>query len=446
MEKKLLYGLIAVATVLGSICVALICTLIGVSSRAKLYSTSLENFYKRSLYELVSNVNDVELDISKVISTTSTKSQKEILYRISDKSSCAGENLAYLPVAKKDSASFFDILNHISGYTRSLCENLDSGGSLSSENISTLSSLHDTALNLVFTLNDYLLSLDFDYEIINDVDFRSDLEAGYTGGLDNIEDEQKGMPTLIYDGPFSESVVNKEVVGLPEGEISATDAEEVIKSKLAVYDVKGIKYEGDSDGKIYTYNFSVICAKCTLFVQVTKQGGCILSLDAMSYDAPRNELNNEEIKTGAINVATILGLEDMTCVWQSTDGSISYLNLAPNIKNVIYYPDLVKVKVDRIMGLVIGVDATNYYTNHVERTLSSPSIDLATAKGKVAKTLEVIDSNLALIPDKYVGETLTYEFVCTWKDYTYYVYIDSKTGDEANIMRVVKTTRGDLIV
>ena len=102
--------------------------------------------------------------------------------------------------------------------------------------------------------------------------------------------------------------------------------------------------------------------------------------------------------------------------------------------------------IDKYSGIVIGWEATNYATNHTNRSVPSPEISITEANKVISPALTVIDTRLAIIPQQYVGEYLTYEYICEWKDYTYYVYVDTVTGEEVQILRVVKTTRGDLIV
>lgn len=445
-EHKLLQGIIAVSVVLGTVCLTLMGILWGVVTRSNLYATQLENMYKRALYQLVGNVNDIELDISKAISTTTLSTQREILTRVNDNTVQAVDNLAVLPLASKNTSNFFDILNHIGGYTQSIVDNLNEGIKLTSEQLDTLSGLHSTSLNLVYELNDYLLDLDLDYEIINNVDFRDDFNSSFTGGLNNIESEKEGMPTLIYDGPFSDSVLNKEIVGLPEGEVTVEEATQIVQQKLAVYSIEKINYTGDSNGKFVTYNFEVTCTNCSLYVQITKQGGFILSIVAYGTAQGEYDLTEEQAQTLATNIATIFEIKNMQAVWTSTNGNIIYVNLAPVVDGVIYYPDLIKVKIDKYSGIVIGWEATNYATNHTNRSVPSPEISITEANKVISPALTVIDTRLAIIPQQYVGEHLTYEYICEWKDYTYYVYVDTVTGEEVQILRVVKTTRGDLIV
>ena len=116
------------------------------------------------------------------------------------------------------------------------------------------------------------------------------------------------------------------------------------------------------------------------------------------------------------------------------------------VDGVIYYPDLVKVKVDKSRAQVVGLDGTNYCYNHTTRATQTPTISKTKALEKVGTRLTVVDTNLAIIPNEFVGETFVYEFICTWKDYEYYVYVDALSGEEVDILRVCKTTYGNLII
>ena len=95
-------------------------------------------------------------------------------------------------------------------------------------------------------------------------------------------------------------------------------------------------------------------------------------------------------------------------------------------------------------GIVIGWEASSYATNHIDRSFES-KIGIIDAMQKISPQLQVVERNFCIVPDKFVGEINAYEFICKWKDYTYYIYIDSVTGDEVQILRVVNTTNGSLL-
>jgi len=147
----------------------------------------------------------------------------------------------------------------------------------------------------------------------------------------------------------------------------------------------------------------------------------------------------------AEDFARLVGINNMYSVWQQQTGNILYVNLAPIANHVIYYSDLIKVKVDLSSGEIIGWEATNYATNNKDRSFVS-SIGILDAQSSINDILNIEERNLCIIPDKFVGELSVYEFICTWKDYTYYIYIDSNTGEEVNILRVIETSNGQLLM
>jgi len=149
--------------------------------------------------------------------------------------------------------------------------------------------------------------------------------------------------------------------------------------------------------------------------------------------------------TLAENFAKDVGLKNMYSVWYQQTGNILYVNLAPIVDRVIYYSDLVKVKVDLSLSKIVGWEATNYATNHVDRSFSS-SIGILDAGSSINNILTIEERNLCIIPDKFVGELSAYEFICTWEEYTYYIYIDAVTGKEVNILRVIETSNGQLLM
>jgi hypothetical protein len=65
-------------------------------------------------------------------------------------------------------------------------------------------------------------------------------------------------------------------------------------------------------------------------------------------------LTREECEVFAHNFASLMGIENMFTVWSQKVGQTVYVNLAPIQGGVIYYPDLIKVKINRILITVVG--------------------------------------------------------------------------------------------
>lgn len=449
MEKKqkaLTATIIALSVGLGSICIALSIILIGFVSKSNLYGTQLENLYRRSFYELTQNVNDIELDISKLVATTSQNSQQKLLTTTYNDCVKAGENLSSLPIKSEKVIGFYYTVNRIGGYIYSLLENVNDNQELTENHYVKLEELHDVALELMWDINQYTSNLSIDYEIVKSVDFENPDNNEFTAGIDENMGQSDDVPTLIYDGPFSDSVLNKEIKGLGSDEYTEEEARVVLEEKLDnAYQVNKITYQGETTGDIATYNYQVETQNYNFYVQITKIGAFILNISGYG-EGSQKTISEDEAEVIASSFASAMGVINMTSVWVSVDDHVYYVNLAYTQNDIIYYPDLIKVKIDKDSGIVVGYEATNYATNHVERTTSSPSISVSVAQENVSSALTIKDTRLAVIPNEFVGETLCYEFVCTWKEYDYYIYINATDGTEENIMRVIVTTHGNLIL
>lgn len=403
------------------------------------YRNQLENNYTKSFYEVVSNINDLEVDMSKIVATTSIDSQRELLSNIRENSSLAVTNLSNLPLDFSGVSSLNNLLNSTSGFSYSLLLKNYDGEAISDEDYVQISTLHTRIREIQFDLNNYISGLGYDYSILDNINIGDMEKSNYDAGLVNTESSKTEIPSLIYDGPFSDTVLNKEIKGLGEREYSIDEATEYLHNIFTGF---AIYYLGESKGKFETYNFDVK-GDVDLYASVTKRGSMLLTITAFGGGSGSNLTLEEGLKL-AETFAKDVGIDDMYSVWYQSTGNTLYVNLAPIKNKVIYYSDLIKVKVDLSLGLVVGWEASAYATNHVEREFSS-AIGLIDAMSTLSPQLEVIERNMCIIPDKFVGELSAYEFICQWKDYTYYIYIDSNTGLEANILRVIKTTDGDLL-
>jgi germination protein YpeB len=120
--------------------------------------------------------------------------------------------------------------------------------------------------------------------------------------------------------------------------------------------------------------------------------------------------------------------------------------LAPVIDDVIYYPDLIKVKVDLVSKNVIGWEASSYAYNHTERENQVAKITKEEAKSNISSNLEVKEVRLCVIPLDYAGEVLAYEFSGTYNNFRYYLYVDANTGSQVRVLRVIQTDQGELLL
>lgn len=425
---------------LGSLFIVFLCLFLSYLATANNYRKQLENTYMKSFYEMVDNVNSLEVNLSKIIATNNIDSQRELLNEIYETCMIGVTNINNLPISNEKLTEINSLLNTAGGFSYSLLLNNYNGEMIVDKDFKQIESIYDNVLELKYDINNYMQQLKYDYSIIDEVDFKDGSGSQFSAGIIGSESADKKVPSLIYDGPFSDSVINKEIKGLDN---TVYSQEAVFEYLQSIYLGKDIEYIGDTVGKFETYNYRVNTEN-ELFVSVTKKGKMILTINSRSVGSGR-AISVEDGIGLAEGFAARLGFEKMYSVWYQQSGNILYVNLAPIIDRVIYYPDLIKVKVDLCDSIVIGWEATNYATNHIDRQFSS-TIGLVAASENISPLLTIVERNLCIIPDKFVGELSAYEFICEWEDYTYYVYIDANTGAEVNILRVVDTSNGNLLM
>ena len=446
-ETKTSNKALIVVTIILSIAVVALGILYGISmSSLNSYQATLENVYQKNFYELVDEVNNAETKLNKVLASNSASYKSKLLKEISKNASEAQTRLNMLPYSINGLSDTISFVNQVSGYTETLAKTLENGQNLSKNDEETLEKVYESIVNIKKSLNSMSKQMWEGYNI-------TDSSLKFDGDYNNLTSDMSAMngedieyPTMIYDGPFSDSQVNKEVKGLNFGEVSMEMAKSNLGKVLTGVNMDNFDFQGESKGHFTTYDFSYEDENgAYTFAQVTKKGGKLLTLSSQNiYKTKKLELENAE--KIALDFAKKADISNMKVVWSDVIGDDAFINLAPVIDGVIIYPDLVKVKVDLTKGNVLGFEASSYYMNHVDRKIMPTRITQSVAKAKLYSGLKVKDTRLALIPLEYDKEVLCYEFICTMNGNTYYVYINAVNGAEENILKVIQTDNGNLLL
>ncbi len=427
---------------------SLVCIGLGValylnSNTMSSHAGQLENVYQKSFYELIDNVNAMEVEISKMLVSNDIDSQKSSIQNVKQDSADAQSCLSYLPINSSLVYQASKFINQLNGYCLSILR--ENPSSLSNEQMSTWEDIYDCIANLKYELNQVSLKISQGYSIIDNLDRDSEIDS-FSQNFNGLTGSSIEYPSMIYDGPFSDGLLNQEIKGLEDKSYTEQEAREYVKNIFENYDVKDIEHNKKTSGKFTTYNYTVKTSKQTYFVQITEKGKFLLNISASSSNGDKKADEDDAIGI-AEDFAEKVGLKNMDCVWKATSNNITYVNLAPVVDGVIYYPDLIKVKVDLANGDIIGWEASNYAYNHTE--------DRASANFE--KTESEITSNLSskisansikkcLIPLEFGGEAYAYEICGKYNNFTYYIYFDAITGKQIKVMRVIQTTDGELLL
>ena len=474
-------------SILSAVIIVLGAFLISTSNNLTATSMSLESMYQRSLYDLVDNVNNLEVEVSKLMVTNDSTSQQKILSSVKQKTSDAEEALSLLPVNNYLLEKTTKFMNQLNGYCTSLISYKD--GKLETTDLENINNIHASITTIKEELNKVMEKVMHGYKISENIGNEGEKLSGFSSALSNLSNDTVEYPSLIYDGPFSDSTSQKAIKGIGENEVSENEAESII-TKLFQNKITNLSYLGDTKGKFETYDFGVNTSDGrNYFIQITKKGGFLLTMSSNllektenggegsqdSETASQNDLTIENVdekgtkekaeaegvkideegaqsrqtknaQTVAIEFAKKLGLEDMECVWSASSQDVCYVNLAPVIDDIIMYPDLIKVKIDLNEDSIIGWEASSYAYNHTQREDLIAQLSEEDAKALVSKNLNIDTQKLCVIPLDYVGETLAYEFAGKYNNFNYYLYIDAYTGNQVRVLRVIQTNEGELVL
>ena len=396
--------------------------------------TRIENLYHR----IDDDLNDVDVSLSKLSAASSPRQSVLLLGDVWRATGSAGAAMGLLPLSHADSCDMSQFVTRCGDYAHALMGRVLQGRALTEEDRRQLGDMRAACAQIRQVAGEAIQS--GDYVAADNVD---------AGCYEQSQSEAaiSEYPTLIYDGPFSESAENRP----PQGEIG-----ERITAQQAAERARRLFSDGTVADTVYVpgalpvYELSVQSAsRGQVSLSLTEQGGELLSfMGAPTGDKndPPSDEESEKLKAAALSFLQELGVEDPAAAYAQYYQGAAVLNFAPRQAGVILYSDLVKVYMDRETGEVMGLDARNYRLNHRQRALPRPKLTEEEAGTYVSGELQVEHTDLALIPLTQQTEVLCYEFKTT-KDGTFYiVYVNALTGQEEQIFEVINSAEGDLVV
>ena len=244
-----------------------------------------------------------------------------------------------------------------------------------------------------------------------------------------VETDFPELPTLIYDGPFSDSLQSKAKPGLEGVSAQALEPMEPIAGDLPAW---VFRLQGEK-------------GSCT--IRVTKAGGKVIAMLA-SRPVAEAAISQKEAVQRAKTFLEQHGFTDLTEHYYSeADGTLT-VNFAAMQDGVLLYPDLIKVEVAMDIGDVVGFEGENYLTHHVKRDSAAlkATITEEQARKIVSPALTIQSARLALIPTPGEEEVLCWEYTCqTDEGRRCMVYVNGQTGTEEKILLLIEDESGTLV-
>ena len=216
-----------------------------------------------SAYRALSNdLNDLNVALSKLEAASTPAKLSKTFSDIKRLSAGAARALSLLPVAQADDGGLMQFLTRTGDYAESLMDRVLSGQMLTEEQTGSLGQLRTCCSGLAERYDGACM----------DGSFPSPPEDGFYGG-ETDEENITNYPTLLYDGPFSESSEQAEPLGLPEETVDEAEAQRIAS---ALFPDRVLSSDGRTESMIVTYDFSANDEKGELCVSITERGGLLL--------------------------------------------------------------------------------------------------------------------------------------------------------------------------
>ena len=409
------------------------------------YEVQLENVYQKNMYDLVESVNNVETKLSKVLASNSPTYQKKMLSEIASNSELAQNAIAGLPISRNSLSESVQFINQLGGYSQTLADSLVQGKALKESDLETIGKLHKSVKDMKKQINEFSKKVQNNYSILNQSLMLDGDYNNFTIEMSKIKGDNMDYPVMIYDGPFSDSTLDKTVKGLSGEQKDKYECKKEIEKCFK--NIATIDYAGEINSRFETFTYNVVNTDSQkLFVQVSKIGGHVLTVSGRGSETGEKNIDEQSAQKIAVDFAKENGINDPQIVWKDGLDNCMYYNLAPMQSNIVLYPDLVKVKVDLGSGTVIGYDATSYFMNHTDRNLSTPKLSPSAFKDKLPSQVIVKSMRTVLAPIDYNKEIICFEYECEKNGATYYFYLNATTGEEENVLKVVKTADGSKLL
>ncbi len=422
----------------------LVCVGFVIKSEQKLkeYKMVIKNGYSKSLDDFGTSINNISLTLNKARLVTTPKQISNMAARLLCEAELSKSALAQLPQAKELPA-LNKFLSQVGNYAISVSNSLISGEELSGEQLKNIENLSDTAnkisdlvttSQITFNNGEYWASeLDKEIEKITDETLSESLAS--------IDNEFSDYPTLIYDGPYSDHILEKEPTMTKNAKTISESEALAVAAKVAKCDIDELKFDGFVDGNIPSYRF---CNNTTT-VTVSKNGGYAVNM-RKNAESKGTTLSYEQAHEKAKRYLNFIGMNGFTETYYFTSEGVCVINFAYLDGETICYTDLVKVGVAMDSGEIVFFEAGGYLSNHKTRAFNSPKYTSSQARKIISKNLTVKNISLALIPTNRTEEIRCYEFRCTAEDNTeVLIYINTQTLEEEDILILIKSDGGTLV-
>ncbi|MBQ1252657.1 MAG: germination protein YpeB [Firmicutes bacterium] len=409
-------------------------------------SVRIENDAARAYYELTDAADQLSVLTSKALVVADSDNRAELYSEISRTAYVAQENLSMLPVYDPTLSRTEQFLNQLGDFSASLIGKAARGEGLTAKETETLKMLNKEITKTASALHELEREEEnpFSYKAILAASKKARSGAADGNGiavtsLSNINTTISKTPALIYDGPYSDHLENKDPVVLKGEEITWDDA--ISKAKALLGDSFTYEKYGKSseEAGFAVYTVAIKRGKNDdapfAYLDISRNGGYPVQFTAQTENGKKG-IEKETALKNAADFLKSAGYTDMEAGYHITKNNILTANFTYMLDGAAVYPDMIKVSVDLSNGDIVGMDAKNYLEFHKERTVPSLILTEEAARSHLPAGAKLHGIKKAIIPHNNDTETYCYEFRFTQNDTEYLLYINAETGKEEDVFIV----------
>ncbi len=413
--------------------------------RAQVFESEITYTYSRSLEEVNSSLNKINVALQKLPLISSAGQITQLATNIYTEAKIAKQAFAQLPTEQTGYQNINKFLSQVGNYTVFLAEKVIDGGEINDsekQNIEALSGMAEKISESFGIMQMNINNNGYWAETLGDNIETIVADDMFLNSLNVLEESIIDYPTLLYDGPYSDHISSgTSYLAQNSQPITEETAFNIAANALRI-DKEEITVDNYDNGKIPAINFVYGEGAAS----VSTNGGYLISFRKYNVGEEINlTYRQAQIKAEKF-VAEILS-QTFSVNYYFFDNGTCVFNFARTEGGVIFYPDLIKVGVDMSNGDIVFFDARAYIMNYKERSLNLPPEErIGEAKALLDGSLSVSSTSLALIPTDGEYEKLCYEFLCkNNKGKEFLIYINTETLKEEQIFTVFKTNGGTLV-
>lgn len=410
----------------------------------KIERQETEDSYNKALYNFIGDISNIKNEMLKLKITTNDTFTLTTLASIFAKANSSISNLSSLPLSPNVTENITKYLTQTSDYSYTLMRNI------LNRNEEEIGKAKENIDKLYIKIDELDKALNALYIQINEksIKWKELKDEGDKILNGKIKDEESNLTSkiikpftdyegIIYDGAFSNHILNFKAKNLENRIISQEDAETLLKDK---FETMKVQFVQEVKGQIDLLEFNVE----NMNVYITKQGGKLYQMIS-DRNVSKKRMDSKEAIEKAKSFLQSWDIQSIEeTYYQEIDNTLT-ISFAIIQDNVICYPDLIKVKVALDDGEILVVEANGYiFNNHLR--VFNPVKSEDDARKVLNENIKIENTRLALIPTESKEEVLCYEFKGIIEDKEFLIYINADTLVTEKIYILLDTPGGTLAI